>query len=44
MAPDSDCRGALRNIQHFKFLASHILVHSQLPLRASADLFGTHAA
>lgn len=44
VAPDSDCRSTLCNIQHFKFIASHIPVHSQLPFRASADLFGAHAA
>lgn len=44
VAPDPDCRSSLCDIQHFKFVASHIPVHSQLPLRASADLFGAHVA
>lgn len=44
VAPNSDCRSALCNIQHFKFVASHIPVHSQLPFRASANFFGANAA
>ena len=44
VAPNSDCRSTVCDIQHFKFVASHIPVHSQLPFRTSADLFGENVA
>lgn len=44
VAPDSHCRSPLCNIQHFKFLASHIPVYSKFTPGTPADFSGTHAA